>query len=120
MPADKVRGYGKTRQGKLSMIQDTVRSYEKKSTNLLGDDVGYPFSHSSCELKRNRNSPLEPIIRTDMNREHVKDPVGFELNKKSFRLETDAQRYPRHLNSHTNGMGGPLLKKRRGLEVILQ
>jgi hypothetical protein len=120
MPADKMKDYGESRQGKLKMIQNTVMSYGKKSTNLLGDDVGYPFSHSACELKRNSRSPFEPVIRTDMNWEHVKDPVGYELNKKRFRLETDAQRYPRHLDSRTNGMGGPTLKKRRGLEVILQ
>jgi hypothetical protein len=120
MPADKMKDYGESRQGKLKMIQNTVMSYGKKSTNLLGDDVGYPFSHSACELKRNSRSPFEPVIRTDMNWEHVKDPVGHELNKKRFRLETDAQRYPRHLDSRVNGMGGPVLKKRRGLEVILQ
>ena len=120
MPADKMKDYGESRQGKLKMIQNTVMSYGKRSTNLLGDDVGYPFSHSACELKRNSRSPFEPVIRTDMNWEHVKDPVGHELNKKRFRLETDAQRYPRHLDSRVNGMGGPVLKKRRGLEVILQ
>ena len=120
MPADKMKDYGESRQGQLKMIQNTVLSYGKKSTNLLGDDVGYPFSHSACELKRNSRSPFEPVIRTDMNWQHVKDPCGYELNKKKFRLETDAQRYPRHLDSRTNGMGGPVLKKRRGLEVILQ
>lgn len=120
MPADKMKDYGESRQGELKMIQNTVMSYGKKSTNLLGDDVGYPFSHSACELKRNSRSPFEPVIRTDMNWQHVKDPCGYELNRKKFRLETDAQRYPRHLDSRTNGMGGPVLKKRRGLEVILQ
>ena len=91
-----------------------------KSTNLLGDDVGYPYDHSACELKRKRLSPLEPVIRTDMNWEHVKDPIGVQLNKHKFRRYTDSQRYPRHLETQTAGIGGQHLSKRRGLEVILQ
>ena len=120
MPEEKVRRYGTERRNRLNTISDTVMKYTRssESTNILGSDMGYPYSHSACELKRNRFSPLEPVIRTDINWEHVKDPIGVQLNKKRFRLETDGQRYPRQLDSMTSGMGGQHLSKRRGLEVI--
>jgi hypothetical protein len=119
MPPDKVKAYGEERKRELGVIQSTVSAYKERSTNLLGSDVGYPYNHSACELKRRAGSPFEPIIRTDMNWEHVKDPCGYQLNKNRLRLQTDALRYPRQLDSYTNGMRGPTLKKRRGLEVIL-
>jgi hypothetical protein len=121
MPTAKVQAYGRDRKNKLNTVTDVVLDYGRssKSTNILGDDVGYPYSHSACELKRNRLSPFEPVIRTDMCWEHVKDPIGAELNKKRFRSEIDSQRYPRHLDSRSAGMGGQHLSKRRALEVIL-
>jgi hypothetical protein len=64
-------------------------------------------------------SPFEPIIRTDMEWQNVKMPTGFNLNNKRFRLETDAQRYPKHLAPSLRQMGGSTLQRRRALEVIL-
>ena len=120
MPSDKVKSYGDEKRNSLNTISELVTTNGEKSTNLLGDDVGYPYAHSACELKRKRLSVLEPAIRTDMAWEHVKDPTGVELNKYKFRRTTDAMRYPRHLHSTTAGIGGQHLSMRRGLEVILQ
>lgn len=120
MPKEKVQRYGEEKKNSLNTMVNVVMTNGAKSTNLLGDDVGYPYDHSACELKRKRLSPLEPVIRTDMNWEHVKDPIGVQLNKHKFRRYTDSQRYPRHLETQTAGIGGQHLSKRRGLEVILQ
>jgi hypothetical protein len=120
MPPGKVRAYGEKKTSLLHSVSDLVIKNGVKSTNLLGDDVGYPYAHSACELKRRKLSPFEPIIRTDMQWQHVKDPTGVELNKLGFRRLTDAYRYPRHLESVSSGMGGPVYSKRRGLELILQ
>ena len=99
---------------------EVFTSMGASSTNLLGDDVGYAYSHSAGELKRRKLSPLEPVIRTDMDWQHVKDPTGVKLNKLSMRRVYDAMRYPRNLKCDMAGMGGPTMEKRRSLEVILQ
>jgi hypothetical protein len=120
MPDDKVRAYGEYKKRSLRMMSDLVIKNGVESSGLLGDDVGYPYEHSACELKRRKLSPFEPVIRTDMDWQHVKSATGSELNKLGFRGQTDAYRYPRHLHSNRHGMGGPVYPKRRGLEVILQ
>ena len=120
MPEERVRAYGEKRRNTLDSISEMVITNGVKSTNLLGDDVGYPYAHSANELKRRKMSPFEPVIRTDMDWQHVKDPTGVQLNKLGFRRQTDAYRYPRHLESVSTGVGGPVYQRRRGLEVILQ
>jgi len=107
---------------KRRRLSDAVVTLEKNGANslsLTGYDKGFPYNKSCSGLRRDMDSPLEPVIRTDFNWEHVKDPTGNQLNKKQFRLETDAQRMPRHLTSNASLMGGPTLSKKRGLEVIL-
>jgi hypothetical protein len=86
----------------------------------LGDDVGYPYSHSAGELKRRKRSPLEPVIRTDFDWHHVKNPTGVKLNKLGMRRVHDALREPRNLQVDMAGVGGPRLEHRRSLEVILR
>ena len=120
MPAGEVKRYGDEKHNSLNTISNLVIQNGEKSTNLLGDDVGYPYDYSASSLKRKKLSVFEPVIRTDLDWMHVKDPVGVELNKKKFRRLTDSQRHPRHLDVIDSGMGGQHLKKRRGLEVILQ
>ena len=72
MPPEKMREYGQQVKNKLHMMADTVLSYGCRSTNLLGDDVGYPYTVSAKDLKRRRDCPFEPIIRTDMVWEHTR------------------------------------------------
>lgn len=107
---------------KRRRLSDAVLTLENNGASslaLTGYDRGFPYKRSCSGLPRESDSPLEPVIRTDLNWEHVKDPTGVQLNKKQFRLETDAQRMPRQLASSAPLMGGPTLSKRRGLEVIL-
>jgi hypothetical protein len=107
-----------TRKSKLGAAVLTSNPLSK-SLGLLGDDLGYPYDYSSKSLKRNRLSPFEPIIRNDFQWTRVKEATGHELNKKRFRLSTDAERYPEKLVSSTSMMGGPTFNKRTALEVIL-
>lgn len=103
--------------------QEIAALYSKgnrdESTNVLGDDVGFYRNVSSKGLKRHRASILEPIISNQMEFTRVKMPTGAELNGFGFRRNTDALRFPTHLNSLVNGMGGPTLGLRRSLEIIL-
>ena len=98
---------------------DFLLSNGDRSSNILGDDVGYYMPYSANELKRKTASPFEPVIRTDMHWQHVKEPTGVKLNKHKMRRLTDSQRYPRALDSSVSGQGGATLPKRRSLEVIL-
>ena len=105
---------------KAKAASDMLISNPKdKSSNLLGDDLGYPYPFSSKSLKRSRDSPFEPVIRNDYSWERVKPATGYNLNQKRMRLSTDAQRNPENLVSYTSGMGGPTLDRRNALEVIL-
>ena len=107
---------------KMNELRQTVVAIANQgvaSTGVLGTDVGYPFDVSSSGLRRDKDSPFEPVIRNDINWIHQKQPAGYQLNQKMFRYGTDAQRYPRDLDTNTNGVGGPHLPKYRSLEVIL-
>ena len=120
MPVNEVRKYSDKKRRDILDKAEVFNSMGASSTNLLGDDVGYPYSHSAGELKRRKLSPLEPVIRTDMDWQHIKDPTGVKLNKLSMRRVHDAMRYPRNLHCDMAGEGGPTMEKRRSLEVILQ
>lgn len=119
IPSDVIRNYQQETRSREHAGTQLLLSTGPRSSNILGDDIGYPMPYSACELKRNPYSPFEPVIRTDMHWQHVKEPIGVKLNRKRMRLETDAQRYPRALDSSVVGQGGVNLPKRRSLEVIL-
>jgi hypothetical protein len=118
MPTEKMALYSQSAKTNLQLIASIVQ--RKESTNLLGDDIGYYSTESSKGLKRARESPFEPVVNNAMQFHSVKTPCGADLGAFQSRLVTDAMRYPRHLSSYTNGMGGPTLNKRRSLEIILR
>ena len=120
MPVDEVRAYSDRKRKEVYDKAAVFRMYDDASTNVLGDDVGYPYTHSAGELKRARYSPFEPVIRTDMDWQHVKNPTGVKLNKLGMRRTYDALREPRNLRCDISQAGGPRLEPRRSLEVILQ
>ena len=115
-----VKKYSDRKRNDVLVKADVFRAYDDSSTNVLGDDVGYPYSHGASELKRPKYSPFEPVIRTDMDWQHVKNPTGVKLNKLGMRRVHDALREPRNLQVDMAGMGGARLGHRRSLEVILQ
>ena len=120
MPVDEVKKYSDRKRKEVYDKAAVFRMYDDASTNVLGDDVGYPYTHSAGELKRARYSPFEPVIRTDMDWQHVKHPTGVKLNKLGMRRTYDALREPRNLRCDISQSGGPRLEPRRSLEVILQ
>jgi hypothetical protein len=120
MPVSEVKAYSERKRKAVLEKADVFHAYDDSSTNLLGDDVGYPYSHSASELKRSKRSPLEPVIRTDLDWQHVKNPTGVKLNKLGMRRVHDALREPRNLQVDMAGVGGPRLEHRRSLEVILR
>ena len=120
MPVSEVKAYSERKRKAVREKADVFHAYDDSSTNLLGDDVGYPYSHSAGELKRSKRSPLEPVIRTDLDWQHVKNPTGVKLNKLGMRRVHDALREPRNLQVDMAGVGGPRLEHRRSLEVILR
>jgi hypothetical protein len=121
IPAKKIQKYQNRLSTQVNSIVDLVRTPNRaESTNVLGDDIGLNREYSSKSLKRNRNSVLQPVISTEMEFTSSRIPTGFELSQYKMRRLTDSMRYPRHLQSNTNGMGGPTSNNRRSLSVILQ
>jgi hypothetical protein len=120
IPPDTIGHYLNHKQTQNKQMMNVLATAGEASNDLLGNDQGYPFAYSSSGLKRPRESMFEPVIRNDINWEHVKNPTGHRLNNYQFRRDFDAMRYPRDLSSYAPGTGGPHLPKRSALEVILQ
>lgn len=114
-----IRAHEGQTQARVNNTQRLLRSNGDRSSHVLGYDKGYPFSVSSKGLPRDKFSPLEPVINTDIEWEHVKMPTGANLNVRDFRRPTNSLRRPRDLSGMDEGQGGPHLKKGRSLEVIL-
>jgi hypothetical protein len=119
IPTEKMAQFHQGENSRLASITELLRN-PAATTNVLGDDVGFDRGVSSKGLKRSRHSVFAPIISNEMEFTRVKMPSGAELNGFGFRLQTDAMRYPQHLQSRTSGMGGPTLSKRRSLAINLQ
>ena len=88
------------------------------SLNTLGDDFGMFQRVSDKGLKRPRESPLEPIIRTPKAWERVKPLPGFQWDKKDFRRLFDASRYPERFETNPAMSGGPTMNKRNSLSIF--
>jgi hypothetical protein len=89
------------------------------STQVLGRD--YPELRSdvsSSGLQRDKRSMFEPSILTQDRMRPVIDPAGVALNQRGFRRNFEAWREPL-MREHAWDEGGPTLKKRRALEVVL-
>lgn len=120
IPTEKMAEYEMQVRNQISDIRGLISVGRDETTNVLGDDIGFDRPYSSKGLKRTRGSIFAPIVSNEMEFSRVKMPTGAELNGYDFRRMTDAMRYPRHLASNTNGMGGPTLNKRRSLAIINQ
>lgn len=112
--------YVNTERTKLGMSLDAQRQYDRKSNNILGDDHGYPFRVTTKGLAHPPGSVLEPIVNNVSPWRPVKPPLGKDLNRQQFRRAFDALRQPDHFSTNIAQEGGPTLRKRRALEVILQ
>jgi len=114
-----IQSYQQQVMTRLDQIQQVLRNNGEKTTNVVCDDVGFNQSVSASHLKRDKLSPFEPVIRTDIHWRNEKTPTGLQLNRKRFRVEHDALRMPRKIQATSYGTGGPTTTKRRALEVIL-
>lgn len=89
------------------------------STQVMGRD--YPeikSGVSSSGLQRDARSFFEPSILTQDRMRPVIDPAGVSLNKRGFRRAFETWREPM-MGETPWDEGGPTLKKRRALEVVL-
>lgn len=97
----------------------TIREHDEKSTWAFGRDVPQvPTPISSCGLKRSRDSVFEPVIHNKQPWTPYTTPAGVELNRMGTRKWFDPWREPQAMSQQPEN-GGPTLRKRRALEVIL-
>jgi len=88
------------------------------SLNITGDDFGQLSSISSRGLKRDAESPLEPIIRlppTKMQKVQLGD--GFALSHRKNRRLFDGLRYPDRFEPNVAQSGGPTASRRVSLAM---
>ena len=114
-------------RGSLKMMNDSIRKIAnlvdrmgERTTEVLGRDVGEsPASISSSGLRRDANSPFEPVIQNRHNWTPILDPVGKDLDaQRGYKRLFSALRDPDAVETQVRN-GGPTLRKRRALEVIL-
>jgi len=88
------------------------------SLNILGDDFGMPQRISDKGLKRQAESPLEPMVRLPKAWERVKALPGVQWARKQTRRLFDSQRYPERFEPNIAQEGGPIMGKRNALAVF--
>jgi hypothetical protein len=113
-----INSYIEETNTKRERIAKLVEMNDVKSTNVLGDDVGYPFSTSSSGLKRGRTGVFRPIIENRIGWQHIKPPTGLRLNQVVFRRDFDTRRYPRHLRSTIAMEGGGTINVDRAYKKL--
>lgn len=87
------------------------------SLNITGDDFGQMSSVSARGLKRDAESPLEPIIRLPSKMQRVKLADGFALSHRHGRRLFDAQRYPERYEPNVAQSGGSTYSRRSALSL---
>ena len=90
------------------------------NTNSLGDDIGYNQPFSSSALPIPKRSVLTPVINSEAHFIPTLDPAGINLNARHFRPLFDPMRHPQHFAPANPHHGGPVYKKHRAYENILQ
>jgi hypothetical protein len=118
MDKNVINSYIEEANTKRDRIATMVEMNDVKSTNVLGDDVGYPFGTSSSGLKRGRTGVFRPIIDNHIGWQHIKSPTGLRLNQSIFRRDFDAKRYPRHLRSTIAMEGGGTINVDRAYKKL--
>lgn len=88
------------------------------SLNITGDDFGQMSSVSARGLKRDADSPLEPLIRLPPQKmQRVKLADGFALSHRHTRRLFDAQRYPERYEPNVAQSGGPTYSHKSALAL---
>jgi hypothetical protein len=73
---------------------------------------------SSSGLPRDARSPFEPVIQNKAEWTPTVDPAGYLLGARGWKRPFSALRSPQEHETQRDN-GGPHLRKRRALEVIL-
>jgi hypothetical protein len=98
---------------------NVVRAHGESSAGAFGRDVPQiPVSRSSSGLPREIGSPFEPIIHNRCDWTPNIDPAGYLLGRRGLKRPYSAWRSPTEREYQPDN-GGPTLRKRRALEVIL-
>lgn len=114
-----IKGHYDKEMSKLSAAKSVVRSHGEGSAAAFGRDVPeHPVSISSSGLPRDSRSPFEPVIHNTQSWTPDRDPAGYLLGKRGLKRTFSAWRDPDAFE-HQRDNGGPTLRKRRSLEVIL-
>jgi hypothetical protein len=96
-----------------------VRSLGESSSGAIGRDVPeYTTNISSSGLRRDRRSPFEPTIHNMHPWTPDVDPPGYALNRRGMKRLFSPWRDPDVRETQPDN-GGPTLRKRRALEVII-
>lgn len=104
---------------KLDSLSQMIETNGVKSSNVLGDDLGYPYDVSSSGLRREQDGIFRPVIDNSMQWQHVKHPSGNHLNKNDYRREYDSRRYPRHLQTDISMSGGGTINTGRAYKKLM-
>lgn len=104
------------RRGKAASV---IHSHGEGSANVFGRDIPEVASSvSSSGLPRDNRSPFEPVIQNKHPWTPDLDPAGYLLGRRGFKRTFSALRDPDAHEIQVDN-GGPHLRKRRSLEVIL-
>jgi hypothetical protein len=96
-----------------------IMSMGEKSTGALGRDIPeVAHSVSSSGLPRDKNSVFEPVIHNKDPWQPIVDPASRQLGKRGWKRLFSPWRDPDAREEQPMN-GGPHLRKRRALEVIL-
>ena len=99
--------------------EKAIQSHGEGSAAAFGRDVPeVPVSRSSSGLPRDARSPFEPIIHNKQPWTPAVDPAGYLLGRRGLKRTYSAWRDP-DVVEHQRDNGGPTLRRRRALEVIL-
>ena len=112
--------HNNNKKTKMNKSLNVLQSSGPGSYGILGYDLGYPFDVSSSSLVRDRRSPLEPTINTNINWMKTKTKTGHEFNNNNLRLLSNSYRDPRLYSNNQTGMHGPTKSTKRNLESMLQ
>jgi len=106
-------------QSKQLNAINVISKHGEGSANAFGRDVPeVPTPLSSSGLPRDARSPFEPVIHNKQPWTPEMEAAGVHLNRRGLKRSYSAWRDP-DTRERQRDNGGPVLRKKRALEVIL-
>lgn len=103
---------------KTNAMMTAIKFGEGSSAGFGRDVPEEPLRVSSSGLPRDIRSPFEPAIHNSDPMTPTHDPAGYLLQKRGLKRTYSAFREPQKREEYRDN-NGPILNKRRSLEVIL-